>query len=265
MTKPSSVRTLFNVLVLLICSINTPACAQYHSVPTQTITGYELARPSSRTKQQIIYHLGYTTSYNPEWLQPNWVAWELTQEEADGKQKRGGQFAPDPRVKSKYSAQPSDYRQSGYDRGHMAPAGDMKWDSDAMEETFLLSNICPQKNELNAGLWERLETRCRSWARFHGKVWICCGPIIEKRHKTIGENKVAVPSAFFKVVCLEHKGQYQAVGFVFANEACEGNIWDYAMSVDEVEELTGIDFFYLLPDNIEDQMEAHWDQRRWSN
>lgn len=138
----------------------------------------------------------------------------------------------------------------------------MKWSEQAMLESFYLSNICPQMAELNGGVWERLENRCRSLAK-EESVFICCGPIISEKTKRIGENKVAVPTGFFKVLCMKRKGKWQAIGFIFPNAACKGSMFDYACSVDEVEKVTGHDFFYHLPDNIEDSIENHYKQKDW--
>lgn len=224
----------------------------------------ELAATGRRASEQIIRHTGFTVSYNEGWLIPNWVAWELTREESTGPVGRSQQFVPDPEVKGR-TATSYDYSRSGYDRGHMAPAGDMKWSRQAMDESFYLSNICPQHHDINAGQWEYLESRCRGWARFHGRVWICCGPVVSSESAVIGENRVAVPSGFFKVVCTERRGQYHAIGFIFPNGPCRGSIWDYAMSVDEVETLVGHDFFHNLPDDIEDVMERSWNEKFWKS
>lgn len=224
----------------------------------------ELAKTKKGTEEQIIAHYGYTTSYNQIWCEPNWVAWELTREEANGTFPRRGAFGPDPDVKG-MTALTYDYSGSGWDRGHMAPAGDMKWSEQAMYESFYLSNICPQSKPLNNGLWKDLEERSRGWAKFHGGVYICCGPIMDKTFQTIGENAVAIPKAFFKVCCIKKGNFYHAVGFIFPNENCSGKIWDYACTVDEVEKATGHDFFYSLPDNIENAMEATWNQKFWKS
>lgn len=242
------ITTILTVIIAVICQAQN----------------VELAVTCKGVTEQVITHVGYTASYNQDWLIPNWVAWELTREEAYGATRRAEQFVPDPSVRGR-SATTYDYSYSGYDRGHMAPAADMKWSEQAMNESFYLTNVCPQHHDINAGQWEEVERRCRGWAKFHGKVWICCGPIVRKQPKTIGENKVVVPSGFFKVVCVERKGRYNAIGFVFPNGPCEGSMWDYAMTVDLVEDLTGHDFFCILPDNIENEMEKSWNEKFWKS
>jgi endonuclease G len=221
----------------------------------------ELTITTDGVKEQIIEHMAYTVSYNSTWNEPNWVAWELTREECSAQRGRNQDFEPDPQVKGKRITT-HDYSRSGYTRGHMAPAGDMKWSEKAMNECFYTSNICPQDKELNAGLWEDVESRSRYWAKRYGKLWICCGPIVQDLHKNV-KNKIAVPSHFFKVVCTEDKGKYYAMGFVFPNENCKGDIWKYAYSVDEIEELTGHDFFHNLPDNIENRIESDEQFQFW--
>ena len=243
-----------NYLFLLLFAWLQGAYAQSLEVPTT----------KEGAPEQLITHVGYTVSYNPDWLIPNWVAWELTGEETTGDVGRNSQFIPDPMVEGR-SATSYDYSRSGYDRGHMAPAGDMKWDQQAMAESFYLSNICPQNHDINSGTWERLENRCRGWAKFHGKVWICCGPIVSDQPKTIGENQVVVPDGFFKVVCTERRGRYHAVGFIYPNQPQDGDFWQYACPVDEVELLLGHDFFPSLPDDVEDAMESEWDQKFWTS
>ena len=226
---------------------------QTHTYPSADNT--ELAGTRSDAREQIIEHTGHIVSYNSVWNEPNWVAWELTREETRAPyRKRNSDFEPDPLVEGK-KITTHDYTKSGYTRGHMAPSGDMKWDEDAMNECYYTSNICPQNKELNAGLWEEVESLSRTWARRYGKVWICCGPIVDDVHLMV-KSKIAVPSSFFKVICAEQNNRYHAIGFIFPNEDCKGRIWQYAYSVDEVERITGHDFFYNLPDDIEDKIEA---------
>ena len=243
-------------------SVSVSQQATKKNETTQVSGSIQLAKTSKGLSSQIITHVGYTTSYNSAWLIPNWVAYELTATEVAGTYPRPKKpFVPDPLVKGK-SAVHGDYSNSGYSRGHMAPAADMKWSEQAMLESFYLSNICPQIAELNGGVWERLENRCRSLAK-EGSVFICCGPIISGTPKRIGENKVAVPAGFYKVLCMKRKGKWQAIGFMFPNSACQGSMFDYACTVDEVEKTTGHDFFYNLSDDVEISIEATFKSKDW--
>lgn len=205
---------------------------------------------------QILKRKGYTLSYNADYKTPQWVAWELTKKESKGKEGRTDKFLPDPDVRGA-KAYTGDYTKSGYDRGHMAPAADMKWSRRAMEESFYMSNICPQNANLNRGDWNDLEEKSRQWARKYGAVYIACGPIYDsKRPKRIGNNKVAVPDAFYKVILINDKKKPQAIGFIFPNKAGHKPLKKYIVTVDSVEKRTNIDFFPALPDEVENRIEA---------
>lgn len=222
----------------------------------------EIPKCTEPRQEQIITHTGYTLSYNSDWCVPNWVAYELTRSETSGNAERTNHFDPDPNVKG-VCPNYQDYSGSGYDRGHMAPAGDMKWDETAMRECFYLSNICPQNHNLNKGDWNDLEQLIRHWANKYGNVYIACGPIMSNNPETIGRNNVAVPDAFYKVCLAKIKGEWQAIGFIFNNEAGHKELRTYCKSIDEVEQCTGIDFFPKLEDNIEDKIEARYDAQAW--
>lgn len=220
----------------------------------------EIPIMQSSTGGQILKRKGYTLSYNADYKTPQWVAWELTKKETKGKEGRTDKFLPDPDVRGA-KAYTNDYTKSGYDRGHMAPAADMKWSKQAMEESFYLSNICPQNPNLNRGDWNDLEEKSRQWAKKHGVIYVACGPIYDtKRPKRIGNNKVAVPDAFYKVVLINAKKNPQAIGFIFPNKAGHKPLKKYIVSVDSVEKRTNIDFFPALPDEIENRIEAELPQ-----
>ena len=205
---------------------------------------------------QIIQRTGYTLAYDAKNKTPQWVAWELTDKETRGKEERTNDFQPDPEVIGT-KVVTYDYSGSGYDRGHMAPAGDMKWSKQAMQESFYMTNICPQDHNLNTSDWGELENKSRQWARRFGKVYIVCGPIYNgKRNEYIGDHRVKVPDAFFKVVLINEKKKQCAMGFYFENEAGERKLQEYLVPVNRLEQLTGMDFFSALPDNLEDRLEA---------
>ena len=204
---------------------------------------------------------GYTAYFNSELHIPNVVIYELTGAETDGVQQRYKNFLTDERVKG--CANPWDYSYSGYDRGHMAPAGDMKWDEEAMRESFYMTNICPQVKALNTGAWNMLEGRVREWAKRDSVLIVATGPILGDSMPTIGDSKVAVPPRFFKIVMASHTSPMRAIAFIYDNARATGKLEDHAVSVDEVEEATGIDFFSTLPDEIEDAIEAQCDVKQW--
>ena len=216
------------------------------------------------SREQIIEHLAYTVSYNHDWNLPNWVAYELTNDELYGNVERSNHFAPDPLVHGDPIVT-YDYTHSGYDRGHMVPAADMKWSEQAMRESFYMTNICPQNQNLNRGDWNDLEELARDWARKFGRIYIACGPLVPKDYKTIGQNKkIAIPNAFFKVFLRQSDTSWIAIGFVMPNQASNRPLMTYMLSIDEVEQLSGIDFFYNLPDNMEDDVEKEFSVRDWN-
>lgn len=219
---------------------------------------FAMPRSPKGMPEKILMNDAYVSSFNRETLLPNWVAWRLTAEHADGKVKRSGkQFTPDDRIDETYRVTTYDYMRSGYDRGHMCPAGDNKWSEEAMEQCFLMTNICPQDHGLNVGDWNEMEMQCRRWAQQYGEIYIVCGPILYKgRHKRIGKaHKVTVPEAFFKVVlCM--KGKPWGAGFIYRNEDGNRPKGDYINTIDEVERITGLDFFPTLPDKTEQKVEA---------
>jgi endonuclease G len=241
------------VLTLLLITLHTYSFAQ----------GVEDTKTNKAVESQVIEHTGYRVSYNQTWCIPNWVAYELTRSEVAGQYPRRGSFCPDPQVVG-YTAVTSDYTKSGWDRGHMAPAADMKWSEEVMLESFYLSNICPQNSGLNGGLWLSLEERARYWANKDSNIFIVCGPIMDDVYDTIGANGVAVPKGFFKVICKKNKGTYVGIGFIFPNENCSGDIFDLACTIDKVEEISGHDFFYILPDNVENTIERSFNLKDWN-
>lgn len=216
----------------------------------------------STIPHQLLCRLSYCLSYNKETLCPNWVAWHLTADHVDGIYSRDNSFyedtdAPYPRATN------DDYHNSGWSRGHMCPAGDNKWSAEAMRESNLLTNICPQDRGLNSGVWNRIEMDCRKWAKRHGGIYIVCGPVfLNRQHETIGRNKVVIPEAFFKVVlCLQ--GKPKAIGFVVRNNEGKKKRDQFINTVDDVERITGFDFFLALPDSIEDVVESTANIKDW--
>ncbi len=208
----------------------------------------------------------YKVLYSKEWRLPVAVAWQLTREHVSGRFQRSKmQFTEDKAVPAPRATW-HDYASSGYSRGHMCPAGDNKWDEEALRQTFLLTNICPQMYELNAGDWNDLEKQCRTWARRYGEVYIVCGPILlNKVHRTIGRNKVVVPEAFYKVVLrMDASGKDgTGIGFIYRNENVNKKMTSYVNSIDDVERITGLDFFSALPDKIENAAEKKCNLNEW--
>ena len=230
---------------------------------TEDVSALEV--PAYDKNDEVIRRLAYTVSYNHETKIPKWVAWHLTADHVDGPLKRKDfDFTDDMSVVDPKGYK-SDYYRSGYTRGHMCPAGDNKWSAKAMQECFLMTNMCPQTAGLNSGMWNSLEKSCRTWAERYGDVYIVCGPVLLKgSHHTIGRNKVVVPEAFFKVIlCM--KGKPKAIGYVVRNESQKGKKRnEFVNSVDEVERITGIVFFPSLTDDIETEVERQCNPADWN-
>jgi len=227
--------------------------------------GAEQPRLKTKKKEQILHREGYSVSYNPEYRIPNWVAWVLTKEKAEStKAPRYDKFVPDPDVSEFATAYNEDYKNSGYDRGHMAPAGDMKWSHQAMRESFYFSNICPQNRKMNGGIWNSLEQQCRTWASKKGELLIVTGPVITEDMRYLGKNRVAVPKHLYKVICTVSNNKYQGIAFLLENKEYKNtSLRSVAIPINEVEEVTGIDFFHLLPDDQEREMERSVDLNFW--
>ena len=217
----------------------------------------EIPAPMTNTEEQMLQRRAYTTSYNRQTRLPNWVAWRLTADHAQGDVKRQrNAFHEDDEVPQP-RATLADYKGSQWSRGHMCPAGDNKWDRQAMYESFLLTNMCPQDQSVNSGDWNDVEMKCRKWARKYGEIFIVCGPVIDPHtdYPTIGQNRITVPEAFFKVVLVGGKHP-KAVGFLCSNSKGHKDDNKRERTVDEIERITGIDFFAALPDDVENSVES---------
>ena len=259
---------LISFLLLASCENKTPA-PQQPTVDVKPVKGKPsfnasaLELPSFAASETIIPHIGYALSYNHQTLTPKWVAYELTAEEVNGQVPRSNCYAEDPDLKGR-QATLDDYRGSGWDRGHLAPAADMKWSPQAMDESFYLTNMCPQNQTFNGGSWETTEKMGRRIATQYGKVYIVSGPVYAgNQFGTIGTNKVAVPDAFFKAFLIEVDGSYSAIGFLMQNIPEHQNLKASSMSVDSLESIIGLDLFHNLDDAVEDEVEAKVVKRHW--
>lgn len=210
--------------------------------------------PSTQNLEHIVCHTGYCLEYDHNSKLAKWVAYELTNSETQGTFKRDDNFSPDPLI-TKNSASLDDYKKSGYDRGHLAPAADMKWSAEAMRESFYLSNMSPQDKSFNRGIWKKLEEQVRDWAIENKSVYITTGPILEPNLPTIGANKIPIPKAFYKVILDYSQPDIKAIGFIIPNQGSTLPLSTFALSIDAIEKQTHIDFFSKIPDEIETQIE----------
>ncbi len=222
----------------------------------------DLEIPAHSQKDQIIRHTAYTLKYNEKYEQAEWLAYRLTANDLAGKTKRKNSFKYDTAVKT-WSATPEDYRKSGYDRGHLAPAADMKRSKKAMRESFLMSNISPQDPNFNKGIWKKLEEQVRDWVGKNGELYIVTAGILQGKMKTIGKNRVAVPNYFYKALLDYKKPELKAIAFVIQNKSSKEPLYRYAVSIDSLEKVTGINFFAALPDKTENKLEASFDLSKW--
>lgn len=214
---------------------------------------------------QVVKHRFYSLSYIEEHEQAEWVAYTLTRDNLKKEWvERQDNFLPDPKVRTE-SATPNDYRNSGYDRGHLVPAADMAFDEDAMMETFFMSNISPQAKNFNKGIWRELEELTRSWAEKNVKLFVVTGPVLTGAVKgKIGANEVSIPTSYYKILLDLNEPEKKAIAFVVPNEISYEPLYKYVKSVDEVEQLTGIDFFpELMPKEVEEELEARYNLDLW--
>ena len=220
--------------------------------------------PHDNLNDTLLKYTGFTISYNEDNEEPAWVAYILTRAEVQGgNQVRSENFRPDKNV-STGSATLKDYSGSGYDRGHMAPAADMKWSKEAMSESFLMSNMTPQDQGFNRGIWGRLEAKVRDWAVSNDSLLVISGPVLRGIKKHIGTDKVGVPEYFFKVIADISAPTYKVIAFVLKNKSATGEIYNYAVTIDSVERITGFDFFPNMKDKaMRDQMERSLNISIW--
>lgn len=200
---------------------------------------------------EVINYKAMRVNFNPSLRIPNCVAYELTAtmvdmaDAPDHEKRKSYNYAKDPNVKS--CPEQWEYRGSGYSRGHMAPAMDMRGDKTTMAQCFYMTNMCPQDTKLNNDHWRVLEEKIHRWAKRDKRLMVYTGPIMGKNPMMIGKNQanIAVPEAFFKV--LYAPGQGRSIAFIYENRPCPGNISKYAVTVAEVERRTGLTFSSAIP------------------
>jgi endonuclease G, mitochondrial len=218
--------------------------------------------PTSTTKT-IVKHDYFTLSYNEKYEQAEWVAYELKNNRYSSRDFKRPYFIEDPKV-STQSADWRNYKKSGYDKGHLCPAGDMKFDLNAYNDTFYTSNISPQKHDFNSGIWNTLEGKVRYWAQKYDAIYVVTGGILTNDLETIGREKVAVPKYFYKVLLDESKGKYKMIAFLLPAQDSNQPLYKFVVPTDVIEKMTGIDFYPKLNDKIEVPLEKNSDYKEWS-
>lgn len=234
------------------------------SAVSSPLTEVSISSKYSNVKKQ---YTAMTVNFNSAYRVPNCVSYVLTSDMIDitngpnAERRRNYKFYADPSVNG--CPEWYEYKGSGYDRGHMAPANDMRWSRQSMSDCFLMTNICPQDHDLNGGSWNKLELKVHDWAKQYGKIIVATGPIFNGANNKIGNNNdIVVPSGFFKVVLAPDLNR--AIGFIYDNREGGGGIARHACSVDEVERVTGHDFFGSLPDDVERQVESMYNFDQWN-
>ena len=253
---------VFTICTIFICILQAiVGCISYPDAGSEVW----MELPAYADTDCIIEYNGYTVSYDEAARIPAWVAYELTSEEANGTIGRSGKnFRPDDKAKV-VQADNYDYRNSGWSRGHMAPAGDFKWDDGAMWDTFFYTNCCPQDEKMNNGSWHVLENKVRTWARQFGSVFVVTGPIVgQNQEGKIGPHKITVPDAFFKALLVYKDESYHGIAFVMFNNSTKQGLSDSYLSINELEKLSGLDFFPSLDDSNEETIEDEVDLRFWN-
>ena len=259
---------VLHIAILLLSVFLTNGCIAYTE---STVVQMEL--PAIHEGEEIIRYIvndstiqkpAYTVSYDVLNKQPHWVAYELTSSELAGKNSRKGKnFRPDDNANVP-QADYNDYRNSGWTKGHLAPAADFKWSDEAMNYTFYFTNCSPQAEYFNQISWERLEKRVRDWANQFGKVYVVTGPIIgDAVNGRIGLNRITVPDAFFKAVLTHDEESYHAIGFILENSSVPQPYTSCCVTIDDIERITGLDLYHNLDDAIESAVESQYDTRFW--
>lgn len=265
---------VFFTFITLACGLTVSSCAKGNNGDEPEIDkpenpgvkhypGLESVKLPSDLVEQIKEYTGFTVSFNKDNHTPNYVAWELLGTEVSTEIPRSDNFWQDPEIIG--CPEHRDYSYSGYDRGHMCPAADQKWSQQAMDDCFVMANMCPQIHELNAGAWETLESKERQWAQRDSAIVIIAGPIYYgTNQKRLGNIGVRVPDAYFKAILAPYVAQPRAIAFVYPNMDAPGNMQDYAMSVDDLEKELGYDLFHELPDELENKVEATFSFTEWN-
>lgn len=232
-------------------------------------TVYPRAKYLAKSRGQFVHHGDYSLAYSEEHEQAYWVSYELTKDEVLGSTKRKDSFRPDPKIKTG-SASLADYKNSGFDRGHLKPAADSKEDSLEMSESFYMSNISPQNQSFNRRIWKDLEELVRSWAINEDTILVITGPVLSKSKwgdlkepfKKIGENNVSIPKYYYKVI-VDITGEKKGIGFLLPNKASSEPLQNYVLAIDRIEEITNIDFFASMADGDENKLERHSNVSLW--
>lgn len=260
MAKRNINRTIYSILILILVvgfwlfeNFYTPATYSkaasdnvFYAFPNELL-------PSSSTGA-IVDHAYFSLSYNEPFEQAEWVAYVLDKNHLNYEDRKRPYFIEDPFVSTK-SADWRNYKGSGYDRGHLVPAGDRRFSAQAYNETFYTSNISPQNREFNAGIWNDLEQQTRRWAKRYGTLYVFTGGVLTVNLLEIGEEDVDVPNMFYKIIARKRGNEVICISFLIPTKPHSLTLNDFLVSIDEVENITGLNFFHQLPQGAQDSFE----------
>lgn len=265
--KRKQVYTLLSVLTIIIFYFlndyidqkKSEKSYKEKSAPSATTNTYFL--PSSTTGY-VVHHNYYSLSYSESHEQAEWVAYELKKEHLSSNNFKRPYFISDVSITTK-SADWRNYKNSGYDKGHLCPAGDRRFSKKAHDETFLTSNISPQKHDFNSGIWNKLEQKVRYWAKKYNGIYVITGGVLSNSSKSIGDENVTVPNYFYKVLLNNNNGKIKMIAFLIPHQETNKSLKKFIVPVDKIEALTGIDFFENMDDSIENKLESNINYNAW--
>lgn len=253
-------RTIYSVLILILIVVfwlfdNFFTPATYSETDSNRVSNSFPRKflPTSTTGE-IVNHSFFTLSYSEPFEQAEWVSYVLDKKHLTYDDRKRPYFIEDPFVSTK-SADWKNFKGSGYDRGHLVPAGDRRFSEQAYNETFYTSNISPQNREFNAGIWNDLEQQARRWAKRYGTLYVVTGGVLTNGLIEIGEEDVDVPDLFYKIIARKNGNQLITIAFLIPNRPQSEALRNFTVSIDELEEVTGIDFFHGLPISEQDSFE----------
>ncbi|MEY5043186.1 MAG: hypothetical protein RJA19_413 [Bacteroidota bacterium] len=248
--RHSELRKVLGFPLLLIFWGAFPSFGQ--EVGGDSSTGWP-GLPASVQRLQVVEHWAYALGYDERFEQAAWTQHMICRATCGVRAvERSDNFRADPKVRTG-SAGPKDFSGSGYDRGHLAPAADFAWSARAMSESFFMSNMSPQTPGFNRGIWKQLEEAVRDWACSRDTLYVISGPILTEDLDELGSG-VAIPDWYFKVI-YDPSPTPTAIAFLLRNASGTPPLSRYAVSIDEVESRTGLDFLPLLPEEIERELE----------
>lgn len=265
-------RLLYPILILVVSAYfyfvyeseedKKPSTSEFTESESGHYHEFDSSFLPNSTTGQTVHHNYFSLSYSEKHEQAEWVAYELKKSDLSTRVYERPYFEADNAITTK-SADWRNYRNSGYDKGHLCPAGDRKFSEAAYNETFLTSNISPQNSEFNDGIWNQLEQKVRYWANKHDGVYVVTGGVLKHGLETIGTEKVAVPEEYYKIVVDLSSGSHNAIGFLLPNKDSNNSLFKYVVPIEVIKKKTGIDFFYQLPEAVQKQMETSVDLRFW--